>query len=182
MKGFAIHNSMTDHGGIIPATQMKASQMGNLFLLAGDGHFCPKCKCWSTIIKSHDHVIFFGKPVAYAGDKLTCGARVLPKQSHVVGDSGKPLYNLSPKNNFVSSFSNNQKFDEQIQFILENESEDLFDGLGYRIVIGQSVFEGTFDNFGKTERFMTDYSEQVSEFEIFFKEEIGYFHDLEEKE
>lgn len=95
MKGFAIHNSMTDHGGIIPATQMKASQMGNLFLLAGDGHFCPKCKCWSTIIKSHDHVIFFGKPVAYAGDKLTCGARVLPKQSHVVGDSGKPYFGNS---------------------------------------------------------------------------------------
>lgn len=95
MKGFAIHNSMTDHGGIIPATQMKASQMGNLFLLAGDGHYCPKCKCWSTIIKSHDHVIFFGKSVAYAGDKLTCGARVLPKQSHVVGDSGKPYFGNS---------------------------------------------------------------------------------------
>ncbi|GEM_PF-5093865 len=114
MKGFAIHNSMTDHGGIIPATQMKASQMGNLFLLAGDGHFCPKCKCWSTIIKSHDHVIFFGKPVAYAGDKLTFGAKVLPKQSHVVGDSGgaspysikyQTQQNLDIPNNMIENFS-----------------------------------------------------------------------------
>jgi len=29
--GFAIHNSMTDHGGVIKATQMRSSQMGNLF-------------------------------------------------------------------------------------------------------------------------------------------------------
>ena len=40
--GFAIHNAPTTHGGIIPATQMRASQMGNLFVVAGDGHFCPK--------------------------------------------------------------------------------------------------------------------------------------------
>jgi len=30
--GFAVHNAPTDHGGIIPATQMKNSQMGNLFV------------------------------------------------------------------------------------------------------------------------------------------------------
>ena len=87
-KGFAIHNAPTDHGGFIPATQMRSSQMGNLFVVAGDGHFCPKCKCWSTVIKSHDHVLFDGKAVAYAGDLLTCGARIQPQQSHVVGESG----------------------------------------------------------------------------------------------
>ena len=50
--GFAIHNSMTNHGGIIPATQMRSSQMGNLFLVAGDGHFCPKCKCYQPSSKA----------------------------------------------------------------------------------------------------------------------------------
>ena len=73
-KGFAIHNAPTDHGGLIPATQFRDSQMGNAFVRAGDGHFCPKCKCWSTVIKSHDHVIIDGKAVAFVGDKLTCGA------------------------------------------------------------------------------------------------------------
>ncbi|MFX5268140.1 PAAR domain-containing protein, partial [Acinetobacter baumannii] len=73
-KGFAIHNAITDHGGVIPSTQSRSSQMGNLFVRAGDGHMCPKCRCWSVVIKSHDHVIFDGKPVAYAGDKLSCGA------------------------------------------------------------------------------------------------------------
>lgn len=97
MKGFAIHNAPTDHGGRIPATQMRSSQMGNLFVVAGDGHFCPKCKCWSTVLKSHDHVIFDGKAVAYAGDKLSCGARILPQQSHVVGDSGSYSVSLNKK-------------------------------------------------------------------------------------
>ena len=34
-KGFAIHNAITDHGGMVPSTQMKSSQMGNLFVRAG---------------------------------------------------------------------------------------------------------------------------------------------------
>ncbi len=102
-KGFAIHNAPTNHGGIIPSTQVRSSQQGNLFVRAGDGHFCPKCKCWSTVIKSHDHVIMDGKPVAYAGDKLTCGATIQPQQSHVVGDSGS-YYSHSPSNNETNSF------------------------------------------------------------------------------
>ena len=87
MKGFAIHHAPTDHGGIIPSTQMRSAQLGNLFVRAGDGHFCPQCKCWSTVVKSHDHIIFDDKAVAYVGDQLTCGAKILPQQSHVVGES-----------------------------------------------------------------------------------------------
>ena len=37
MKGFAIHNAPTDHGGIIPSTQLRSSQEGNTFVRAGDG-------------------------------------------------------------------------------------------------------------------------------------------------
>lgn len=84
-QSFATHHSMTNHGGIILANQMRVSQMGNLFLVAGDGHFCPQCQRWSTIIKSHDHILFDDKAVAYVGDQLTCGAKILPKQFHVVG-------------------------------------------------------------------------------------------------
>ncbi len=88
MKGFAINNAPTDHGGIIPSTQLRSSQEDNTFVRAGDGHFCPKCKCWSTVVKSNDHVIFDGKAVAFVGDSLTCGAKILYQQSHVVGDAG----------------------------------------------------------------------------------------------
>lgn len=103
--GFAIHNAPTTHGGIIPATQMRASQMGNLFVVAGDGHFCPQCKVWSTVQKSHDHVIFDGHSVAYANDLLSCGARILPQQSHVVGDSQGQNYRSSTSSNILPSNS-----------------------------------------------------------------------------
>lgn len=87
-KGFGIHGSTTSHGGTVMSTQSRSSQMGNLFLRAGDGFACPKCKTWSTLIKSNDHVIFDGKAVAYVGDQFTCGASLMPKQVHVVGDVG----------------------------------------------------------------------------------------------
>ena len=86
MKGFAIHNAPTDHGGAIPSTLSNVFQEGNPFVRAGDGYYCPKCKCWFTVVKSHDHMIIFGQPVAYEGDKLTCGATIQPQQTHVIGD------------------------------------------------------------------------------------------------
>ena len=114
MKGFAIHNAPTNHGGRIPSTQVRSSQEGNLFVRAGDGHFCPKCKVWSTVQPSHNHVIFDGKPVAYVDDLLSCGARILPQQSHVVGTSGganlrssTPVFQpISSQQNLNSSLTN----------------------------------------------------------------------------
>ena len=114
MKGFAIHNAPTNHGGRIPSTQVRSSQEGNLFVRAGDGHFCPKCKVWSTVQPSHNHVIFDGKPVAYVDDLLSCGARILPQQSHVVGTSGgaslrssTPIFQpISSQQNLNSSLTN----------------------------------------------------------------------------
>ena len=137
--GFAIHNSQTDHGGIIPATQMRASQMGNLFLVAGDGHFCPRCKCWSTIIKSHDHILFDGKAVAYAGDKLTCGAIILPKQSHVVGDRQGTYYARSINSNIQSASS-----EDNLNNNLTNSKNGLLNGYYYNINTG--LYEGRISN------------------------------------
>lgn len=180
-KDFAIHNAITNHGGIIPATQMQSSQMGNLFVRAGDGHFCPKCKCWSTVIKSHDHVIFDGKPVAYVGDKLSCGATIQPQQSHVVGESGSSYSNKENQ-----SSANNSKikpqFDEQVQIEFDNSFSNLFIGLGYRLKVGGQMVEGTLDSNGKTSRFETQTSAQLTDFEIFFKDEIKYFSDLDGEE
>lgn len=119
-KGFAIHNSMTTHGGIIQATQQRTSQMGNLFLRAEDGHYCPQCQCWSKIIKSHDHIIMDGKAVAYVDDLLTCGAKILPKQHHVVGDSQGENYR-----NF--SLSSNNQANEQNNFLDTKYAIELID-------------------------------------------------------
>lgn len=87
MKGFAVDGATTTHGGIIRAAQNNQTQMGSPFLRAGDGHYCPQCKCWSTIQKSHNHIIFDDQPVAYEDDLLSCGARIMRQQTHTVGDT-----------------------------------------------------------------------------------------------
>lgn len=172
-KGFAIHNAITDHGGMVPSTQMKSSQMGNLFVRAGDGHICPKCRCWSTVIKSHDHVIFDGKPVAYVGDKLSCGAMLLPQQSHVVGESGSPY---SQKTNQAPV--TNEKFDEQLKIVFEKGMDDIFKYIDCRVKVGERFQDGKLDLNGNTTRFHTEKQEPITEIEFVFKDNIVYFHDL----
>ncbi len=164
-KGFAIHNAPTDHGGIIPSTQMRSAQMGNLFVRAGDGHFCPKCNCWSTVIKSHDHIIFDDKAVAYVGDKLTCGAKILPQQSHVVGESGgnsNSVFNstLEAKNSQINSFTNNIHAEEKYEnYYIEQDKTNIFkkfitilppydsDGKGFSILHSLSGVISFFINY-----------------------------------
>lgn len=138
-KGFAIHNSMTTHGGIIQATQQRTSQMGNLFLRAGDGHYCPQCQCWSKIVKSHDHIIMDGKAVAYVDDLLTCGAKILPKQHHVVGDSQGENYRSSALSN-LRSLNIEQNFKNS----LTSANKESLNGYYYNIDTG--LYEGSISN------------------------------------
>ncbi|WP_373358419.1 PAAR domain-containing protein [Acinetobacter lactucae] len=172
-KGFAIHNAITDHGGVIPSTQMRTSQMGNLFVRAGDGHMCPKCRCWSVVIKSHDHIIMDGKPVAYAGDKLSCGATIQPQQSHVVGDSGSPYSNKANQSSPI-----HEKFDEQLKIVFGEEIHDIFKYIDCRVKVGDTFQEGKLDLNGTTTRFYTKKQEPITEIEFTFKNNIIYFHDL----
>lgn len=129
--GFGINGSTTDHGGLVTSTQSRSSQNNNLFLRAGDGFLCPKCRCWSTLIKSNDLVIFEGKAVAYVGDKFTCGATLLPKQSHVVGDAGGGGSQLIPLSNS-----------------LINDDSNLVDQSLYSKITLRSVVSGKFVPLG----------------------------------
>lgn len=148
-KGFAIHNALTTHGGRIPSTQQRSSQMGNLFLRADDGHYCPQCQCWSKIIKSHDHIIFDGKSVAYAGDLLTCGARILPQQSHVVGDSQGSYYRSS-NNSISQSFSAKETFSDKF-FFIEQGTGNALPNIVYRVHRENGeIEEGITDKNGYT--------------------------------
>ena len=160
-KGFAIHNAPTDHGGIIPSTQDRTSQMGNRFVRAGDGHFCPKCKCWSEVIKSHDHVIMDGKAVAYAGDKLTCGATIQPQQSHVVGDSQGSNY--SGGANSSSYLAQGLTLYSGQYQLVNNSNNQPYSNVKYIVTYadGRTV-EGVTDSNGMTEKLeSTENSEDI---------------------
>ena len=171
-KAFAIHNAPTDHGGIIPATQQRTSQMGNFFVRAGDGHFCPKCKCWSEVIKSHDHIIMDGRAVAYVDDVLTCGAKILPQQAHVVGDSQGSSYLNSNKSSFTNTVL--ATFDEQI--VAVDENGNCLPDFAYYIKSDVQCYSGRTDEQGKTERIATNKS---SELQIWFGDDAELMLNLE---
>ena len=160
-KGFAIHNAPTNHGGVIPYTQQRTPQMGNLFVRAGDGHYCPKCKCWSEVIKSHDHVIMDGKAVAYVDDLLTCGAKILPQQSHVVGDSQGSNY--SGGANSSSYLAQGLTLYSGQYQLVNNSNNQPYSNVKYIVTYadGRTV-EGVTDNNGMTEKLeSTENSEDI---------------------
>ena len=160
-KGFAIHNAPTNHGGVIPSTQQRTSQMGNLFVRAGDGHYCPKCKCWSEVIKSHDHVIMDGQAVAYVDDLLTCGAKILPQQSHVVGDSQG--YNYSGGANSSSYLAQGLTLYSGQYQLVNNSNNQPYSNVKYIVTYadGRTV-EGVTDSNGMTEKLeSTENSEDI---------------------
>lgn len=117
MKAFGINGSTTNHGGVVIASQQMAVEEGISFLRAGDGFACPKCKCWSTLISSNSFIIIDGKPVAFVGDKFTCGAILLQKQSLVVGDNGAGSANSSQRQ--ITSSLVSSKDDRKEKCVLE---------------------------------------------------------------
>lgn len=165
--GMAVHNAPTDHGGIIPSTMTdRASVMGKQFVRAGDGHVCPKCKVWSTVKPSHDHVIFDGQPVAYVNDELTCGARILEQQTHTVGNSQSlGFQNGFSISDFKTNFSvlENSYFNEKIQLVDEDDGEPIANVPYYlkSSKTGEIILKGISDSGGYTERFYTDEGEKV---------------------
>ncbi|MBU3848689.1 MAG: PAAR domain-containing protein [Candidatus Acinetobacter avistercoris] len=170
-KGFGIHGSTTDHGGIVISTQSRSSQMGNLFLRAGDGFACPKCKTWSTLIKSNDHVIFDGKAVAYVGDKFTCGATLMPKQVHVIGASSgaNSVSSLSTKTTSITSNLVEDTLEEihKIQFkIIDEDSEELLSNMLYELYSkesGELLVQGYTDENGMTAIYESEYRPEAIE-------------------
>lgn len=137
MKGFAVDGATTNHGGVIRATQKFHDHIGLPVLRAGDGHYCPQCKCWSTIQKSHDHLIIEGQPVAYEDDLLSCGAKIMHQQRHMVGDS-QGSFTISfgespqetPTQNLNTTQSNSlvdSKKEDKLCFCQKELTEDIFE-------------------------------------------------------
>ncbi|MDK1620803.1 PAAR domain-containing protein [Acinetobacter baumannii] len=54
----------------------------------GDKATCPTHKVVATIVSGDPYMNIFGKMAAPAGDSLSCGCKLLPKQSLVVQDNG----------------------------------------------------------------------------------------------
>lgn len=166
MKGFAVHNAKTTHGGTIPAAQTHSVHMGTPFLRAGDGHYCPQCKCWSTIQASHNHVIFDGQPAAYEHDFLSCGAQILPQQNHMVGDSqGSSITNTSEPVQEKSAPPEPEKQNYNLKFQLKDNLGHLVKNTKY-LLIDEETHETSFGHTD-AEGFTEDiWSEKEKKFSV----------------
>ncbi|QIO07343.1 PAAR domain-containing protein [Acinetobacter shaoyimingii] len=54
----------------------------------GDKATCPKHQTTATIVSGDPYMQVMGKSVARVNDSLSCGCKLLPKQSLVVGATG----------------------------------------------------------------------------------------------
>lgn len=147
MIPFGMMTATTDHGGTVMATQQQAVVNGIAFLRAGDGFVCPKCKVWSTLVISNQNIIMFGKPVAFAGDKFTCGATLMPSQSLVGGDKEQS----SASQSLDKQSQQDSSYDEH--FILHDQATgEAITGFAYGIETALGVHHDKVCDNGKTKK------------------------------
>jgi uncharacterized Zn-binding protein involved in type VI secretion len=157
MKPFGVSGATTTHGGIVKATNEFNSTDGKHHLREGDGFMCPKCKVWSTLIKSNEFITFFGKKVAFVGDRFTCGAELLGVggQTRSKGDNNyKPALMLNPMEIGQSNFldTNDSGFFSGMYQLVDEITGEPLKSVQYKITYDDgSVVEGTTNEEGETE-------------------------------
>ena len=78
----------TTGGGQVMTGNSSFLVAGIAIACVGDQASCPKHKCVATIVVGDPHMQVMGKSVARVNDALSCGCKLLPKQSLVVGNNG----------------------------------------------------------------------------------------------
>lgn len=76
-RGVARLGDTTSHGGRIITSSYSYSVLGISVSLEGDKTDCPLCKGIFPIVTDNSERKHEGKPVAYHGDRATCGATLV---------------------------------------------------------------------------------------------------------
>ena len=87
----------------------------------GDKATCPTHKVVATIVSGDPYMNIFGKMAARAGDSLSCGCKLLPKQSLVVQDNGGGTAQGSQTNNATQDSFVPQTDEHGIKFQLKDQ-------------------------------------------------------------
>ncbi|RSN83401.1 PAAR domain-containing protein [Acinetobacter baumannii] len=116
----------------------------------GDKATCPKHKTVATIISGDPHMQIFEKAAARVNDSLSCGCKLLPKQSLVVQDNGGGSSSTdisSTANTLMSQMAN--IFEDK--FKLVSQSGEPLKNINYLITRADGTTEtGKTDNLGFT--------------------------------
>ncbi len=141
----------------------------------GDKATCPKHKTVATIISGDPHMQIFGKAAARVNDSLSCGCKLLPKQSLVVQDNGpsptakaaasasSPMAAQQQQDSLVAENNELHKIQFQVMDTTTNQplSEILYEL--YSKDSGELLVRGYTDKSGMTALYDSQYSPESIE-------------------
>ncbi|MGO1377071.1 MAG: PAAR domain-containing protein [Psychrobacter sp.] len=137
----------------------------------GDKVVCKKCKKVVTIITGDPSYIVDGAPVARAGDMTSCGSKLIASQQ-AFSESGFDVGSIAQaeplqfaKSDSASFFSLEDKAVSKYKkkILFEDEYGDPYSNSPYIAFFPntQELREGTTDEQGYTEEFITDEPEEI---------------------
>nr|WP_174507381.1 PAAR domain-containing protein [Acinetobacter sp. Marseille-Q1620] len=165
----------TTGGGVVQEGDSSFLIEGIPIACVGHKATCLLHKTVSTIISGDQYFKVGGKPAARAGDGLSCGCKLLPKQSLVVGDNGggasKGAVNIFAaaqqltQENFVED-----KEIHKIQFeVIDEDTQQIVPEMLYEIYSkdsGELLVQGYTDESGMTALYESKYTPESIELVI----------------
>lgn len=138
----------------------------------GDKATCPKHKTTATIVSGDPYMQVMGKSVARVNDSLSCGCKLLPKQTLVVGATGASAGGVSNSNSsMLNSFVDenfSKQYGQRFQITDELTNEPLCH-VCYEIIKNGEITHGRTDENGYTQLITSDTEESI-ELNIIYEE------------
>lgn len=147
----------TTGGGQVISGDQSFLIQGIAIACIGHKATCPKHKTVSTIVSGDPYLQVMGKSAARVNDSLSCGCKLLPKQTLVVGDnapsSGSQV--MSNDKSSVNSFVKTDFFDEEI--VLKTEDGQILTNVPFFITDQEGKsYQGVTDENGSCGRIKTN--------------------------
>lgn len=163
----------TSHHGVVLEGSLMDICMGQPIAFIGHKVHCPKCKGDFPIVEGVLTTTFYGKGVAVAGMKTSCGAVLIATQftdtvEWSSGASGSSRAATAAKAAATAAVagavslpaSEAKQFDEQ--FVLLNEEKRVLAEMPYTVKLPSGeLVRGVTDLEGRTERYFTDAAQPI---------------------
>lgn len=154
----------TTGGGTVISGNSTFLVEGIAIACIGDKATCPLHKTTATIISGDPYMQVMGKSVARVNDLLSCGCKLLPKQSLVVGATGASIGVVNnSKQDIFNSLANEINIKEYgHQFQLKDElTNKPLANICYEIIKNGETIHGTTDSNGFTQLITSDLAHDV---------------------
>lgn len=151
----------TTGGGTVISGQSSFLVEGIPVACVGDKATCPAHKTTATIISGDPYLSVMGKSVARVNDSLSCGCKLLPKQSLVVGATA-PSINTLQNHSFINNLVENFQKEYGQRFQLRDElTNEVLPNICYELKLNGKVVHGKTDDEGYTQEVISKNPEKV---------------------